>query len=100
MQIVNVTTYIDRGLLRKRIEWVDGDEKGVADTHCAVTGVPLGPNYTYCVKHCRQFGHYSNALCARIQDLTTGAISQSQLVAFIRLADRFPDTMLDEDEWA
>jgi len=91
MQIVKVTPYEDRGLLRRRIEWVAGETCGVADTHCAITGVPLGPNYTRCVVHCRQFGHYSRPVCATIERYLHDELSEQEMLAFFVRHSQYPD---------
>lgn len=90
MDIVKVTPYEDRGLLRKRIEWVDGKVRGVADTHCAITGVSLGANYTLCVRHCRWMGHYSREVNHIIMQYTKGEISEQDMLAFFNLKNRYP----------
>lgn len=94
MDIVKVTPYIDRGLLRRRIEWVDGDDKGVADTNCAITGQPLGPNFTRCVHHCRQFGHYSREVCRQIElCVQFQEISEQEMLAFFVSHSVYPDSV-------
>lgn len=91
MEIVKVTAYEDRGLLRRRIEWRDGETTGIADTHCAITGAPLGPNYTRCVIHCQRFGHYSADVNTVIKQRTKDEISEQDMLALFLSWSRYPD---------
>jgi hypothetical protein len=59
LDIYDIQSYEDRGIKRYRIAWRDGDASGIADSHCSLTGVPLGDSYTECVNHCREHGQYS-----------------------------------------
>jgi len=101
MEIVKVTPYQDRGLLRYKLEWQDGDVRGVADTHCALTGHRLGANYSLCVRHCRMFGHFSKDMSHQIGLYTLNLIDAATLAAFIASHNHYPldryenDTTLD-----
>lgn len=95
MEIVKVTAYSDRGLLRHRIEWVDDHNRGVADSHCTLTGRPLGANFTQCVRHCREHGHFSVELSGKIGELALGHIDAAIVAAFVRAHTVYPD---DQDE--
>jgi hypothetical protein len=97
MQIVKVTPYEDRGLLRQHIEWVDGDSHGVADSHCALTGVSLGANWTLCVHHCRMHGHFSTEVNSRIGLVAIGVIHPAALALYIRQNNIYPETKLDRE---
>lgn len=96
VEIISTEPYEDRGIIRRRIEWRDGDASGVADTHCTVTGWSLGPNYTLCVRHCREYGHFSREACSLIHShIILKEITASEMgAAFLRLS-RFPEDMLD-----
>lgn len=98
MEIVKVSHYEDRGLLRTRIEWADGDSRGVADTHCALTGVPLGPNHTLCVRHCRYYGHYSKDVNEQLGKLLREEITAADLAVFLRQRTCYPDDMDDQHD--
>lgn len=98
MEIVKVTHYEDRGLLRAKIEWVDGESRGVADTHCTLTGQALGPNHTLCVRHCRGFGHFSRDANAMVGKLVAEKITQAEMDHFMRTRTRFPDLMDDNEQ--
>lgn len=91
MEIVKVTPYNDRGLLRRRLDWVDGETAGVADTHCAITGVVLGPNYTLCVRHCRYYGHFSREVSDTIGRYIREEISEQEMLALFLSWSLYPD---------
>lgn len=98
MHIVKVTPYRDRGLLRHHIEWVDGDSRGVADSHCALTGASLGANWTLCVRHCRMHGHYTFDVNTLIGLVAMKLIHPADLALHIRKNNVYPETKLDREQ--
>ena len=68
IDIYDIQPYQDRGIRRYKLFWRDGDASGRADSHCSITGVPLGDSYTACVAHCREYGHYSVEVNARFHE--------------------------------
>ena len=91
MQVVKVTTYMDRGVARRSIHWQDGNVKGVADSHCSVTGKPLGDTDRYCAWHCRKHGHFSTMVSHLLDQYARHEISEPEMLAVFRMWSVFED---------
>lgn len=101
LDIYDIQPYEDRGIKRYKLYWRDGNARGRADTHCSLTGVPLGDTYNECVAHCREYGHYSLETNARFHEFALmrlkeqgRAKTEAELIQADLWVDRIKDMWL------